>query len=256
MTWKQIERLRKRFERKHRLKVYNALMDQLADVLRELNSGNVTIIDQKINTVISDKSLKQTFYLLYKDVGHEFFKRRHKSIEDIEQTIWDETFNAVIDAELGREGARTLLITQYSKDILIDIAREVLRRGQEEGLGTLEVERMMRTEMAKEFQAMSRIRSLRIVQTEVNSASNFATFRSGEDAGIPMRKVWLTAPVGIAKTERHNEYQPGLGQQRPRKDEPFIVGNARMMYPGDPSGGPENTINCRCCLAWEPLEIF
>jgi uncharacterized protein with gpF-like domain len=35
------------------------------------------------------------------------------------------------------------------------------------------------------------------------------------------------------------------GQRRPIK-QPFIVGDERMMYPGDPAGSAKNTINCRC----------
>jgi hypothetical protein len=133
-------------------------------------------------------------------------------------------------------------------------AKETLRAGQERGLGIMELERLMRESLTTEFQQMSRMRSLRIVQTEVMSAGNFATLQAGEHSGLSMRKVWLTAPVGVAKTERHTNYEPGLGQQRPAKGQPFNVGGAMMQYPGDPAGGPENVINCRCNMSWEPVE--
>ena len=29
-------------------------------------------------------------------------------------------------------------------------------------------------------------------------------------------------------------------------DEPFIVGGAELMFPGDPAGPPEEVINCHC----------
>ncbi|HLZ93365.1 MAG TPA: phage minor head protein [Candidatus Acidoferrum sp.] len=32
-------------------------------------------------------------------------------------------------------------------------------------------------------------------------------------------------------------------------DEPFSVGGEELMYPRDPNGSPENTINCHCLLA-------
>jgi hypothetical protein len=77
----------------------------------------------------------------------------------------------------------------------------------------------------------------------------------GEDAvqqGLDVRKVWLTAPFGISKTERHNLI-PGLTEQRPRVDESFNVDGVMMQFPGDPSGGVENVCNCKCVLSWEVL---
>ena len=256
MTWKEIERLRRRFERVHKRKIFDALMDSLKDVLKEINPGVLDILPEKINTIVSNNSLKIAFYNLYNDVGWTFyrsFKSKKALDEDVERSLWDMTFEKVIEQETGM---RITLITDYTKEILQNISREVLLQGQQEGLGILEMERILRRRLSSEFTQMARYRSLRIVQTETMSASNFATLQAGSHSGIQMRKVWLTAPVGVAKTERHTEYEPGLGQQRPAKGQDFILGSYRMAYPGDPKGGPENVINCRCALSWEPIEMI
>jgi len=31
-------------------------------------------------------------------------------------------------------------------------------------------------------------------------------------------------------------------------NEPFLVDSSEMMHPGDPNGGPEEIINCRCAV--------
>ena len=252
MTWNEIIRLRNKFERLHKRKIYDALMDQLKQVTSEISPGTLDILDQKINTLVSNNSIKKAFYNLYNDVGWAFYKANkfRKSLDDVtERSLWDMTFEKVIEAETG---IRITYITDYSKELLMQIAKEVLRQGQLDGLGILEMERIMRRTLTSEFQRMARYRSLRIVQTEVMSASNFAAMKAGHESGLNMRKRWLTAPVGIAKEERHNEYQPGLGQQRPKDGQPFNVGGVMMQYPGD--GPAEQVINCRCALSWEPIE--
>lgn len=227
-------------------------MQQLKDVLLEVNVGVLDIMTEKINTIVSNNSIKKAFYNLYNDVGWEFFRlaKFRKSIEDIERSLWDEVFEAWVERETG---SRITLITDFSKELLKETIRKVLAQGQQQGLGIIEMERLLRETLTSDFRTMARMRSLRIVQTEVMSASNFATLKAGEQSGIQMMKVWMTAPVGVAKTERHAVIE-GLDGQRRAKGQDFDVGGVPMAYPGDPKGGAENVVNCRCVMSWEPVE--
>lgn len=251
MTWKQTITLRRKYERLHKAKIFRALQEQLKDVLNEINPGVLDVLPSKINTVVNNNSIKKAFNNLYTDVGYDFYKSFSRKKEDVERSLWDLTFERIVEQETGM---RITLITDYSKEILMGIAKDVLKQGQEQGLGILDMERLMREKLTTDFTKLSRMRSLRIVQTEVMSASNFATLKAGEESGLQMRKVWFTAPVGVAKKERHTLLEPELGKQRPTKDQPFIVDGVQMMYPGDPNGGAENVINCHCSLGWEPIE--
>lgn len=60
------------------------------------------------------------------------------------------------------------------------------------------------------------------------------------------------APEGARKRWQHRSddrvrtaHRTAGGQVRPL-DEPFTVGGAQLMYPGDPSGPADQTLNCRC----------
>ncbi len=83
------------------------------------------------------------------------------------------------------------------------------------------------------------------------SISNEAALSSGEPA---LLKIWLCADDekvrdthgfdgGAAET-----YGPGGGIPM---DEPFLVGDSELQYPGDPDGAASEVINCRCALSYE-----
>jgi hypothetical protein len=62
-----------------------------------------------------------------------------------------------------------------------------------------------------------------------------------EEPGTRFERVWLaTDDARTRETHRAAD-----GQRVPLK-EPFIVGGFPLMFPGDPSGPPQEVINCRC----------
>lgn len=87
-------------------------------------------------------------------------------------------------------------------------------------------------------------RAQTIVQTELPRAFNAATnARLRQHAAeIPeLQKEWLSV---LGPTTR-DSHAAAHGQRRP-VDQPFSVGGAALMFPGDPSGPPREVINCQC----------
>lgn len=83
-----------------------------------------------------------------------------------------------------------------------------------------------------------------IVRTENTRMLNMATHSQqlATAQQIPeLRKEWLATGAPNTRQTHLNAH----GQQQPI-DQPYQVGNDKLMYPGDPAGSAEETINCRC----------
>ena len=72
-----------------------------------------------------------------------------------------------------------------------------------------------------------------------------------EETGDPMEKVWLSTD-----DSRTRPTHDAVDGQRVPVGAPFIVGGAELRFPGDPSGPPQEVIQCRCSmLLVEPGEF-
>ena len=89
-------------------------------------------------------------------------------------------------------------------------------------------------------------RAERILRTELNRQFNIAHYTKQIESPIPdLRKRWVA--TGDSRTRpAHLRAHQRYGLNPIPVNEPFIVGGEALMYPMDPSGSPENTINCRC----------
>lgn len=85
-------------------------------------------------------------------------------------------------------------------------------------------------------------RAVRIARTESTAAANYGTLNALAEEGVT-RKEWLSA---MDSRTRPSHFEAS-GQVVPL-DRGFEVGSAVLMMPGDPSGPPEETVNCRCTV--------
>jgi len=95
-----------------------------------------------------------------------------------------------------------------------------------------------------DFFAGRRKNARTIARTEVHSAFSEGRFRSMDQAGIK-RIEWLTSRDGLVRgldpSDAGDHFS--LDTEATAIGEPFTNG---LMYPLDPSGPPEEVINCRC----------
>lgn len=89
-------------------------------------------------------------------------------------------------------------------------------------------------------------RARTVARTETASAVNAGAYagavRDAETRGDPAPfKVWLSTDDQRVRPTHHE-----ADGQRTLLTEPFRVGGAQLLYPGDPRGPAQEVINCRC----------
>ncbi|MEU4106868.1 phage minor head protein [Streptomyces tanashiensis] len=91
-------------------------------------------------------------------------------------------------------------------------------------------------------------RAVTVARTETMAAVNGGVWRSAqleaEQRGDPAPfKQWVsTADPRTRETHREAD------KQRTLLTEPFRVGGAQLLFPGDPTGPANEVINCRCSM--------
>lgn len=86
-----------------------------------------------------------------------------------------------------------------------------------------------------------------IATNEVLRVFSIAAQAKMEDAkkhNPQMKKQWVHVPIARVPRIAHIE----ADGQVVNVDEPFDVDGEELMYPRDPNGSPENTINCHCLV--------
>ena len=255
--WRKIESKRRYFERKYEIRFSKVLREQLSKVIEYLKSERQYYdIEDIIDSLIEPDVVQNEMIDLYKTVGYDFIKLTPSLVKAdnlAERSFWESELERLVMTEAG---SRIVSITATNRDNIIRLVRKYLDEGIQNGLGIEDITRNLLNNLTREVNSFTRIQARRIAQTEVIGASNRATWEAAKRLEVPVMKHWLIAPLGIAKTERHTI--PGaVDQYIKQMNEPFYVdggsGPAPMMHPGDPQGGAENVINCRCAMSFKTI---
>lgn len=126
-------------------------------------------------------------------------------------------------------------ITETTEDQI----RRSVNEGIAEGLSLPQIASSIRARAPQ----IASVRSAVIARTEVHSAAMWAQVEAVRETGLVLRKQWVAAQDERTRID-HGEADGTIAAD----GQPFIVGGEELMFPGDPSGSPENIINCRCVM--------
>lgn len=131
-----------------------------------------------------------------------------------------------------------LVTAQISAGVILGEGNPELRDRIENVLSTTKTERWKN-------------RAIVIARTETMGALNgsradaFESLAEEDESNKEYERMWLATVDGRTRLT-HGRAPVGADGQRVGLKEPFMVGGFPLMFPGDPSGPPQETIQCRC----------
>lgn len=158
----------------------------------------------------------------------------------------------------GTPPAGDTFVQDYLNDVgnrLVRLPDEVyaltvaeVERGIREGLPVQEVGRNIDVLLTATGSERWPHRAVTVARTETIGAVNAGIYRSAvldaEERGDPAPfKVWLAT-----EDKRTRPTHVTADKQRTLMSESFVVGGARLLFPGDPRGPAREVINCRCSM--------
>ena len=105
------------------------------------------------------------------------------------------------------------------------------------------------------YDAGSEYRATMIARTETVAASNLGNRAGAKATGLDLTKEWLSSP-GPRTRDTHAAAGSEYSLNPIGIDDPFVVGGAQLMFPGDSSmGAPASeVVNCRCTEVYNVVE--
>jgi len=249
--WKATQRRRNAYESKFaslfRITL-NRQFKELAEKVNEQNYNSRLLLD-----TIKPDAIWKRYEQLYTLVGADFARDQYNRLKgndpDLltkEEDVW---YNYLRHYVKNRLWKRIESVNQTSVETAGRIINDVLSQTVSEGLGAYETATRIRKGLIEEGIKYNQWRALRIARTEIMTASNVGSMEGAKATGEALQKYWIPT-----YDSRSRDTHMAVEAQNPKMmNETFQVGAYQMQHPGDPAGGAEEVINCRCAIAYNVI---
>jgi len=236
MHWKRIDRrrvawwsvLQKRF-----IPLYKAESEAVEKAVMDNTDAKTAIISLSDDW---EKTLKASLSVLVEDFGREIAGDLGGKGANPSERKWTfDPYSLAVQQWIARHAAESITTIQATN---LDDVKLIIARGMSENLSSVQIAK----EIRKFYDDQSAYKAMRVARTETATAAGYGQHEAARQSGVAKYKFWISSRDERTRDE-HLAMDSDSHFQGVPLDEPYPNG---MMYPGDPSGGPGNVINCRC----------
>ena len=249
--WKATQRRRNAYESKFaslfRITL-NRQFKELAEKVNEQNYNSRLLLD-----TIKPDAIWKRYEQLYTLVGADFARDQYNRLKGFDPDLLtkeeDTWYNYMRHYVKNRLWKRIESVNKTSVETAGRIINGILEHTVELGLGAYETATMIKKGLIDEGIKYNQWRALRIARTEIMTASNAGSFEGAKATGEALQKYWIAT-----YDQKTRDTHLVIESQNPKMmNETFQVGAYQMQHPGDPAGGAEEVINCRCTIAYNVI---
>jgi SPP1 gp7 family putative phage head morphogenesis protein len=231
-------------------------LDHHGDAVAELIGRRLRYVGQRVARefqTINDVNVARSYWAVIVDM----------TLLPAVETAWTESVDNTYEQLSRQLGDDAVTAALSFPKVVLDVAEAWLARSRNRliGIGDL-LWSTMRTQLTEGMSLGESIPQLRdrivgtadltvkraesVARTEVIGASNAGSFYQMKATGLRATKEWLAA-----NDDRTRPSHKAVDGTVVDMDEKFTVGGWPLDFPHDPTAPPEETINCRCTLAWD-----
>lgn len=130
-----------------------------------------------------------------------------------------------------------------SKDVMTRAFQKAIDEGKTNGERAVLIRDISAAAAKGDAGPFTMERAVTITRTMSTAAANGGKMEGWKQSEMVTGKKWRSA--GGNRTRKTHKK---ANKQVQPLDKPFIVGKSKLMFPGDPSGRPEEIIQCRCTM--------
>jgi hypothetical protein len=239
--------------------IQSSLKNQIKPVVAYLKENGVDATISHVDFLVQSAEMTKVVNNIYVDAGRVFGGKAYQLVKKLgkeSKQLMPMGYNEELVQEIIQYfqlhllNAAVLPISEKTKKEVL----KVLTDAQLNGVNMNDiVNELQDSDLTYE-------RSRTIARTETVKAANYGAVQSVKKLDYDTLKIWISAQDNrtrrVPKDKADHLHANG---QTVAMDEPFKImdlkagGYVNMMQPGDPNGGAENCVNCRCTVGFEIL---
>lgn len=249
---RKINRTRNALIKRGKVLFRNAIKQQYYQAIAIIKTANLDDIADKIRFAVTPDAIEKSFIAYYSSASVFSMLWRDELLK--KKSVKDDLYKAKFQRSMvnyAKEKCRKRLedITKTTENFLIDAVESAVTESVTRGLGIEATRGLIVDFVAEQYKNISQSRARMIAQTEMITASNQAAMEAGKSTGLEFRKFWSTSGLENTRETHIGCEQESLDRNGLKEDETFQTNG--LLFPGDPSGPPEEVINCRCSILLE-----